>query len=330
MRKSAWAGGGAVTVMTTIKIPTGSFTRLVARLVLLIIAILFFSDGARAQESAATAPTVPQVGAGDVSLSPKRVTFNAATRATAVYIFNRGNTAATYSISLVDRLMTPDGRFLTVDEAMQDPVDAVLAATLQSAAKMIIHSPRRITLQPNESQTIRILAQRPADLPAGEYRTHLTVATVPPEDFGLMAEQAASATNEGELSFRLLPLFAISIPLIVRQGPADARAAIESAQIRMERPSNLPPDTIADSVAVIYFDLVRLGVNSLYGNIEIRDGDEVIGRSVGVAVYPEIERRTFNVALSATPPSGKVLSIVFIDQDTRLGDELAKAQYISL
>ena len=321
---------GAVTVMMIRRIPVGHLIEAVvqpwARSLLHTAAALLVSAGAMAQDSAAP---VPQIGAGDVSLSPKRVTFNTATRSTAVYVFNRGETAATYSITLVDRLMTPDGRFLTVDEAMKDPADAALAATLQSAAGLIIHTPRRITLQPNESQTVRILAQRPGNLPAGEYRTHLTVTTVPPENYGLTAEQAAGAANEGELSFRLLPLFGISIPLIVRQGPADVRAAIESAQLRLEGPADAPTDAGADRIAMVYLELARLGSSSLYGDIEVRDGDSVLARSAGVAVYPEVERRTLKVALIPRPPSGTVLSIVFIDQDTQPGDELTKAQLIA-
>lgn len=312
--------------MFTTNLPVGSITGLVVRLVQLTTAVLFVSGGATAQES----PTpVQQVGAGNISLSPKRVSFDSATRAMAVYVFNRGSSPATYSISLVDRVMTPDGRLLTVEEATIAPADAELIARLQSAAELIVHTPRRITLQPNESQTVRLLAQRPVNLPVGEYRTHLTVTTVPPEDFGLTAEQAAGVTNEGELSFRLLPLFGISIPLIVRQGPADVRASIESAQIQLERPSNEMPGTVADRIAIVYFDLARLGASSLYGNVEIRDGDEVIGRSVGAAVYMEVERRTVKVALSRIPASDTVLSVVFIDQDTQPGQELATARLIA-
>jgi P pilus assembly chaperone PapD len=300
-----------------------------SRLILLAAAACFVFAVASAQDAEAPEPATAPVGAGDISLSPKRITLDSSARATAVYVFNRGTTTATYSISLVDRVMTPDGRILTIEDAMKDPADAAIVETLQSASRLITHTPRRVTLQPNESQTVRILAQRPANLPAGEYRTHLTVTAIPPADYGLTAEQAAGVVNEGELSIRLLPLFSLSIPLIVRQGPTDVSAAIESARMSLEPPMQTSPGQSPAAVPTVSLDLLRLGSSSLYGNIEIYDGDEVIGRSAGLAVYPEVERRAVTVALRSTPRSGATLTVVFIDQDSRPGDELAKTELIA-
>ena len=71
--------------------------------------------------------------------------------------------------------------------------------------------------------------------------------------------------------------------------------------------------------------MARLGASSVYGNIEVRRGDEVLGAVQGLAVYPEIARRAVQIPLSKIPPSGSELSIVLVDDDTQPGVELAKA-----
>src|SRR5690242_491463 len=125
------------------------------------------------------------VGTGDINISPKRVVFGPDGRGATVYVFNRGTAPATYSIAVIDRAMMPDGRIEAIDDADKNSPDASVAARVKSAKTFVIYTPRRVTLQPNESQTIRLRALRPANLASGEYRTHLTVTAIPPEDVGL-------------------------------------------------------------------------------------------------------------------------------------------------
>src|SRR5258708_6369659 len=56
-----------------------------------------------------------QAAGGDINISPKRVVFDAAGHGATVYVFNRGTAPATYSISVIDRVMTPEGAILAVD-----------------------------------------------------------------------------------------------------------------------------------------------------------------------------------------------------------------------
>jgi P pilus assembly chaperone PapD len=270
---------------------------------------------------ASPAPAQAQAAGGDINISPKRVVFDAAGHGATVYVFNRGTAPATYSISVVDRVMTPQGEILAVDEAKKDPAKAALAGTVKSAKDFIVFTPRRVTLKPNESQTIRLRALKPNDLAAGEYRTHLTVTEVPPEDIGLTAEEAAKVGPK-ELSIRIVPIFSLSIPLIVRQGDADVHAAIEAPHMVSERIG--AGDERRSAIGVT---LVRLGTSSVYGNLEIRNGDDVLGSVRGVAVYPEIQKRLVSIPLTKMPKSGQSLTIAFVDDDTQSGTELAKINF---
>ena len=186
-------------------------------------------------------------------------------------------------------------------------------------------TPRRAVLPPGKSQTIRLRLAAEAD-PATEFRTHLTVTTVPPRDVGLTAEQAAAGANN-QLRFVISSAFGLSIPLIVRQGGADIRAGIENVHLGY---AEVSPDGVAPArrTPVLDFDLVRQGASSLYGNVDVhsaRASGQPIGVMRGVGVYTEIDRRSMQVPLSRAPAPGEPLEVTFTDDDTSPGKVLARS-----
>ena len=254
-----------------------------------------------------------QVGA-DLNISPRRVTFDASERAASVYVFNQGDAPATYTVELVDRVMQPDGQIVAAaDLTTPSPLGT-------SAADFIQYTPRRVTLQPRESQVIRIRVRPPTTGAAHEYRTHLTVTALPPEDSGFTAAQAA-APGTDEVALQVVALFSVSIPLILREGDVDARAGIDGI-VRLAPVEGAPN-------GAIQVDLLRLGANSVYGDVQIYAGQGSRERLVtavrGVAVYPEIDRRTVIAPLSEALLAGEPLRIVYIDDDAQPGSTLATA-----
>ena len=242
-------------------------------------------------------------------------------RAGAVYVFNRGAGPATYSVSLDDKVMTPDGRIRTLEEAAGAPDGPATAARARSARSMILFTPHRVTLAGGSSQVVRLRVLRPVDLPAGEYRAHLTVRELPPESAGLTAEQAAAKAN-GSLSIDITTLLGISIPVIVRQGPPDERAGIEGVSYAIGGG--------AARVAAVSLQLLRQGRSSLYGDVEVRrivggKPGELVGVLRGVGVYTEIERRAVEIPLSRIPAPGARLAILFRAEDAKPGEALATA-----
>jgi P pilus assembly chaperone PapD len=293
----------------------------------LIAGVIAASAQAQPAPAPGTAPpvTVTTVGA-NLNISPKRVTFDRNRRSATVYIYNQGTAAATFDINMVDRVMLPDGQIVATDDSGNKPGAAASIARLQSAKTMLQISPRRATLAPGQGQTIRLrVASVPDGTIAPEYRTHLTVTTIPPADVGLTAEQAAQGAP-GELRFQINSVFGLSIPAIVRMADPDVRAAIENPHIEYADVS-LDGKSPAKRTPVMTFDLVRQGPSSLFGNIEIhalgKKGDP-IGVARGVGVYPEIDRRTVHIPLSSVPSAGEKLEITFTDDDTSPGKLLAK------
>lgn len=276
-------------------------------------------------QPAAPVTTVTTVGA-NLNISPKRVTFDKSRRSTTVYIYNQGNEAATFDIMLVDRAMLPDGQIVAVGEAA-DPEAKAITGQVKSAKDMLLISPRRATLAPGQGQTIRLRVTNPAGAPTtGEFRSHLTITTIPPPNAGLTAE-AAAGLAPNELRFQINSVFGLSIPAIVRMGDTDVRAAIENARLEYANLS-LDGQSPPKRTAVMAFDIVRQGANSLFGNVEIRPvgqrrGDP-IGLARGVGVYTEIARRTVRIPLNRAPAAGEQLEITFTDDDTSPGKLLAK------
>ena len=283
--------------------------------------------GAAGAQDAPPAPASAQAAAAgaNLNISPKRVRFDNAQRSASVYIFNQGAAPATFDISLVDRVMLPDGRIAPVAEAAADAEHKAVAGRVRSAKSMLIAAPRRVTLAPGKGQTIRIRATPGAAGAATEFRTHLTVTTVPPREAGFTAEQAAAGEPEA-LSFSITSVFGLSIPLIIREGAPNVAAKIENVRL-------LTVQRSADGVAppkatpVVQLDLVRSGAHSLFGNLEVRGarGKDPIGAARGLGVYTEIDRRTVQIPLNRTPARGEALDIRFSDDDATPGKVLAAA-----
>ncbi|MEK9951769.1 MAG: molecular chaperone, partial [Curvibacter sp.] len=100
----------------------------------------------------------------DRSRVPTRIVLAKNPRAAPVELMNTGSEPETYRINLVNRRMGENGEFIAIETP--GPGE-------QFADPLLRYSPRQVTIPPGGSQTVRILLRKPADLPAGEYRSHL-------------------------------------------------------------------------------------------------------------------------------------------------------------
>lgn len=217
---------------------------------------------------AAIAALAP-ASANDLLVAPTRIILDG-NRGTEVILNNIGTEEATYRISLELRRMLPDGSL----EEVETP-----NAAEQAALDMIRYAPRRVTLPPNQPQAIRIGARVPAELIDGEYRVHMLFRAVPQ---ATPVTETSDGNSEG-FSIRLIPIYGVTIPVIVRNGNLDATAAISNPHVVEQ-----------DGQQAISFTLSRQGARSTYGEIVVtRPGiDTPLIRARGIAAYPEIAQRT--------------------------------------
>ena len=291
-----------------------------------LAALLLVAGGQSAAAQSGSTGTEPPEGSvggmGDINLYPRRVVLQGRDRITTVGLYNRAAAEGNYEIELSDRIMLTSGELVD----LADAGEGAARARLNSATEMLRWSPRRIALPPNESQTIRIMARIPPDLPAGEYRTHFSVMQVPPgADGGVSIEQASGQRKSGAIGVRIVPRFGISIPVIVRVGDTTLEVGLRDLAVK----------PIGDGRSAVTFTITRSGTRSAFGNITVTPAGsgKAIATVKGVGVYPEIDERFMTVpvdpeALTSAFARGARLTVTYTDDDFRPGEVLARQEFI--
>ena len=255
------------------------------------------------------ATTAPAQNVGDLLVAPTRLELNGF-RGTEVVLNNIGTDRATYRVSVEFRRMMPDGQLADVDPAQ-------VSETEKLAQQMIAYAPRRVTLEPNQPQSIRVGVRPPPNLPDGEYRVHLLFRAIPDPRPATAAQVAA----EG-IAIDLRPIYGVTIPVIVRAGQLAAQAAISDAKL-----------TTDEGKPAISFELTRTGNRSLYGDVlVVKPGksDPVIAVR-GIAVYTEVTRRSVVVTAPDTFTGSLAgpATIRYVERtDEGPGKVLAEAQVV--
>jgi P pilus assembly chaperone PapD len=235
--------------------------------------------------SALAVPAVRAAG-GDLLVAPTRLIVREGATAE-VLLGNKGTEPATYRITLLMKKMLPDGTLADVPEAegAQSPV-----------LDLISYAPRKVVLAPGQTQTVRVAMRAGAALADGEYRVHLLFRAVPDP----ITAAAAPASNNG-LAIALVPVYGVTIPVIIRKG--DLKAAARIGDVRLVNVAGKP------AVAV---DVVRTGNRSVYGALHVmRPGDAKPIVSEKIAVYTELNKRTVTIRLPEGPPPKGPVTVSF-------------------
>ncbi len=218
---------------------------------------------------------------GDLLITPHRVVLEGNKQIEEIMVANIGLDTAFYSISLIEYQMTDDGSLHEITEPMPGQ---------KFASPILRYFPRSIELAPNESQVVRVQVRRMPNQEEGEYRSHLYFRGVPRQE-PLGREAEADTTGIG---IRLIPIYGISIPVIVRIG--DLTASCTISDISFEPNEGQPP--------TLKFVLNRQGTKSVYGDISVDYVDAQgkrtnVGLVRGLAVYTPNTIRKMSILLTA-------------------------------
>lgn len=234
------------------------------------------ASSAMAASIALTAPmlfSAPAKASGDLLVAPTRVVLNGS-RGTEVILNNVGTEEATYRISLELRRMNALGK-------LDDVIVADANDTEKKALEMVRYAPKRVILPPNQPQSIRVGIQALEGLPDGEYRAHMLFRAIP-------KTQAATAapSNQNGVQIQLIPVYGVTIPIIIRKGKLQAVAALANPRMGKE-----------DNTATLMFDLSRTGTRSIFGDVKItKPGVAMpVFLAKGIAIYPEIPKRIVSI-----------------------------------
>ena len=247
-------------------------------------------------------------GPGDLLIAPGRLVFEGRTRTAALNLTNIGLQKATYRITMTRMEMSENGSFKEL------PANAESDKQLFS---LFSYSPHEVELEPQESQAVRFLVKKPADLAPGEYRVHLVFRAIPPTP-----DPTVTPKSDGTISITLTPIYGLSIPLIMRHGDTTAVASI--AQVSLDKDQKH-----------LLFDLNRTGNQSVYGNLEAtllppKGSAKSLAKMNGVAVYANLPTRHISIALPADTPllKGSRIQISYSAPAEAKGTKLAQTEFL--
>ncbi len=223
----------------------------------------------------------------DILISPQRAILNDSIRQAVISLHNPGTVARAYRLSWVERRLTEDGQLFSLKDG-ENP---------RSIASMVRFSPRRVTVLPGQTQTVRLDYRPPDDLKPGEYRSHLRIGMEPlPEQNGAGAGTEVMRGEKDGISFRLEALMSFSVPIFVRHGTGSAEIRITAVEPAPTKPGG------ADEPA-LKVTLARAGEFSSYGRLMVyhqldaKAPVELIGEAGAVAIYAELNSQTRLVKL---------------------------------
>ncbi len=228
--------------------------------------------------------------AGGLLVSPTRVVFGPNERLKEVRVVNRGNEAQKYRISVINRTMTVNGQMEPASEPGENEF---------FAEKYMRYGPRQVTLDPKESQTIRIMSRLPANAADGEYRSHILIQEVP------KATDAKSASNAADdrVGVNVQAIFGMSIPVFMRKGDLTAEISLSDPKIVEFNGSKF-----------VEVKINRSGNKSVLGTAKVLADDKEIAILKGVAVYLSAPYRTVLLEIPeeyAQSIAGKSLRITY-------------------
>lgn len=235
-----------------------------------------------------TAVAAVAQGPGDLLVAPTRVVLTDRHRTGEVLLMNAGSTTATYRITFTHLRMNEVGGMQEIETPTADE---------RFCDDIVRYTPRQVTLEPKSSQTVRLQLRLPAELPAGEYRSHLQFKAIPQNPPAEPAQQPAARSND--LTVRLVATFGVSIPVIARHGQTSASAIMSGL--------SLSPGETPEKPMILSAVIDRKGNQSIYGDLTAtftRSGGRPVTIAMigGVAVYTPNPRRI--VKLELKPPTG--------------------------
>jgi P pilus assembly chaperone PapD len=246
-------------------------------------------------------PVTNANAAGQLMVSPTRIVFEGNERTQKVNLINNGSETGRYRISFVRRKMTEDGKFVEVSE--NEPG--------MYSDDIVRYSPRQVTLQPGQSQTVRLMLRKKRDMQDGEYRSHMLFQSLP--DPATSDINKLTDNNSTGLTVQLIPVVGITIPVIVRQGKLSSTVSLSEFELKQAN--------TVKAENTLSFKINREGNSSAYGDFRVyftpRGGETVVLAQVnGVAVYTPLASRSVDIRLQ-TPSdlnlSNGELHITFLE-----------------
>lgn len=239
---------------------------------------------------------------GDLLVFPKRLEFESTTnRFQNITINNIAKEAVTYSVSFINIKMGEDGSFTPIEVPEKDQF---------FATPFLRCYPRTITLQPKESQIIKVQLVKTAEMKEGEYRSHLYFRALPKTE--ALAPVKEIKTEDNGLGIKLTAIYGITIPIIIKVGKSNTEVSLGNLQVLKEKDGEY-----------LKLDINRKGNMSVFGDIIVNyispsGASTIIANVKGIAVYTPGTLRKAKIKLDVEKEinfSEGAIEVIFSKQD---------------
>lgn len=181
-----------------------------------------------------------------VSFPSLRIFIDNKTNKQDFVLLNRGETSESCQISLKDYEIAENGTLI--------PLAANQKST-NSAQPYIRLSPKRVTIKPQQSQKLKIIARGYRKAKSNELHSYLSIACKP-----IQKQSLSASGSNGQYAPAMEPVFISRIPIIIRK--AQAPVTIDFSDISF---TNEGENTLLN------FTLLKQGERSTYGTLKLLD-----------------------------------------------------------
>lgn len=203
-------------------------------------------------------------------VSPTRIELDKVTKVEVVHVTNQSDLTRAYNLVVDDLKLTPEGVTTPAEENFK-----------YSLKKYLRFMPRRVVLQPGESQTIRVMIRPDAQMEEGAYHSHLKFA----EDIKVMNESPSNNPKKQGASISARMSYSAAIPVSYDHGNVQVKYGMENAKFAKNKNGNY----------IIKFDATRAGNGQ--GRVFVRvfykapDAKEEVqlGNFIAQALYREVD-----------------------------------------
>lgn len=219
----------------------------------------------------------------NIQVFPTRVTLSPSEKTATVSIRLRSDKPETFRISTMFYQMNYDG-------GVKQRPD--LARSSESAASYIRFSPKRVELQPNVEQVVRIRVKNIAKL-KNEVRTHLYFRPIDKETLDPIRKSLGKKS-----AFELKAKVAVAIPIII-----SPRKTIKEFKLKNFKVF------VADNQIKFRVELEKIGKGFLYGDAHVYKMNgkrkKLVGTAKGISSYIKKRIASYSLVNSRTNPLTK-------------------------
>jgi hypothetical protein len=224
-------------------------------------------------------------------ISPTRISFESRDRNKEIIVVNTSNEVRSYALSWDEKKQNQFGLY---EDLSQSEANA-----FNIASPYLRFSPRRITLSPGESQRVKLLLRRKADMPIEAFHSHLKFTLIP------TSVTAPSDTEQEGISIRMNFFLNYAIPVIIKNHRKLPEVNLISAVYNSE--------ASGESFGSIELTLENLNGTSSHGNFTVyfkpQGGSkfEPVGYDNAVNIFHEVETMTRSIPLvkALSAPNGR-------------------------